>query len=379
MDFGINVLPQVETGEILYADVPVVIPLWDIPANQALQSSSPLLFQISTDDGVVHNLQLNQIVQSDGTSKFYASTSNSSTASDFITALNSALTGAGLQITAVFSSEDDLGRAQIVFSTAVGSYRELVVTVPATSSGVTSVADSAWTNLGFGTSGTTETQTSGTGNQITGTGTLQFVLNNANNTIPTSGFFYVTLPDGTVTSFGLDPANLPSNASTTDVVNELNYEIASSVGLVGSSYGAIGTSTLKMSLASGSAVATLDSTSTIDPTPYVDNSNNVSSAFGLIPGMTLSGTGLACGYHDSIRSRTTRSTTQKVRLGSFPGGHHHNNQRNGYGNGFHSCRPVQHPAQDHRLRSGERIQHQDCFHPQSASLRAERAKLEHEG
>lgn len=310
-DFGFNITPQTGAAEVLYADLPVVIPFWDTAGNQVLQSNSPLLFQISTDDGVVHTIQLNQLVQSDGTSKFY--TTDSSKASDFITAFNGALTAAGLQITAVFSPEDSLGRSQIVLTTAAGAYRELVVTVPATSSGLVSVADSAWTYLGFGTgqTGTSYTATS-TGNQITSAGPLQFLLSNSNNTIPTDGDFYVTLPDGTVSGFTLNPANLPANASTTDVINELNYEIASTTSLLGSSYGAIGTSTVKMTLSSGSTTATIDASSTIDPTPYVDANNNVGAGYGLMPGMTLTGTGLAA--NTIIQSVTYDPVSKTVKL-----------------------------------------------------------------
>jgi hypothetical protein len=312
-DFGFNVKPQTAAGEILYADLPVVMPFWDVAANQTLQSTSPLLFQISADDGVVHTLQLNQVPQSDGTRKFYSSVDAITTATDFITALNTALTETGLQVTAQFSAEDELGRSQIVLSTAAGAYRELVVTVPATSSGVTSVSDSAWTNLGFGSgTGPTLTTASGTNNQVTGSAAIQFVLNGTNNTIPTNGDFYVTLPDGTNSGFTLNPANLPANASVTDVINELNYEIKSTTNLIGSSYGAIGTPTLKMTLTSGSTTATLDASSTISVLPYIDVSNNVGAGYGLIPGMTLTGTGLTAGT--IIQSVTYDPISQTVKL-----------------------------------------------------------------
>jgi hypothetical protein len=314
-DFGFNVTPQTEAGEVLTADLPIVIPFWDMTAYQSLESTSPLVFEISTNDGVAHTLQLNQVPESDGTSEFYSSTDNISTATDFITALNKALTEAGLQITATFSPEDGYGRTQIVLTTTAGAYSELVVTVPPTSSGVMSVPDSAWNNLGFApTTGTATTSTlaSDTNNEITGPGDLQFVVVDGNSTIPNEGSFYVTLPDGTNSGFSLNPANLPSNAATADVINELSYEIASNTSLLGSSFGAIGLSTLTMNLTSGSTTATLSNV--IDPTPYlVGGTNNVGPGYGLTVGMALTGAGIAA--NTTIQSITYDSSTKKVSIG----------------------------------------------------------------
>jgi hypothetical protein len=314
-DFGFNVTPQTATGEVLTAYLPITIPFWDMPSYQTLLSTSPLVFDISTSDGVVHTLQLDQVPQSDGTSEFYSSTDNISTAADFITAFNTALTEAGLQVTAAFAPEDGYGRTQIVLTTAAGAYSELVVTVPPTSSGVMSVPDSAWNNLGFApTTGTATTSTlqSDNNNAVTGPGDLQFVVVNGDNTIPDEGSFYITLPDGTNTGFSLNPANLPANAATADVINELSYEIASNTSLLGSSFGAIGTPTVAMNLTSGSTTATLSNV--IDPTPYlVSSTNNVGPGYGLTVGMTLTGTGIAVGT--TIQSITYDSTTKIVSIG----------------------------------------------------------------